>query len=357
MDYYNKYLKYKAKYLALKNQQLGGVDLKYYHVADSEFDFSTKSVFDIEQATDAAFVDSDMIVVTKPGLIYYVSNYAVEPVVNNMVAELQSTFIYHDMEMGLLGVAIIKNKVYLSYTIDNGTKTGLSLVVDEFQFDTKYLRRLRNLLVIPFTDVIHHGGHLVSSPDGNLVLGVGDGGPQGDPENHSQNMDLLLGKLVEINPADGSTKILALGLRQPWIFSFDGNDRIWIGDVGWDTSECVKLITDRSRQYNFGWNYVEGSVVHRKIPKDLVIEPAIFEYHNGNGKRASIIGGFFISKMSIYVFGDFFGYLRAIRKINGVWTQVAVHKMDDQIYSMAYDGQILYVLGKSKIYQLYINKL
>ena len=49
MDYRDKYLKYKAKYLALKNQlnQTGGTKLKYYNVGKTEFDLKVHPVFKI----------------------------------------------------------------------------------------------------------------------------------------------------------------------------------------------------------------------------------------------------------------------------------------------------------------------
>ena len=256
-----------------------------------------------------------------------------------------------------MGICLIENKIYLSYTIDNGTRDGTSVVIDEFEFDTKYLKRIRNILVISYPNKIHHGGHLISTPDNLLILGSGDGGGQGDPENKAQDKNSLRGKLIQITPETGATKILALGLRQPWIFSMDSKMRIWIGNVGWNTSESIFLITDLTRKYNLGWNFIEGSVQHRKIPDGLIIDPPIFEYPTSEKTGRSIIGGFFIDGLSIYIFGDIKGYMRAIKLIDGKWTQVAFNKLGEQIYSIAYDGNNIYVLSDKQIHKLEIVTL
>ncbi len=44
------------------------------------------------------------------------------------------------------------------------------------------------------------------------------------------------------------------------MFSMDKYKRIWIGDVGWDTSESVKLMENIDKYYNFGWSIYEGSI-------------------------------------------------------------------------------------------------
>ena len=83
----------------------------------------------------------------------------------------------------------------------------------------------------------HNGGQLQMGPDGYLYAGIGDGGPQKDPENDAQNIDSLLGKLIRIDPLPeggytapagnpyvgvaGADEIYAIGLRNPWRFSFD----------------------------------------------------------------------------------------------------------------------------------------
>ena len=83
----------------------------------------------------------------------------------------------------------------------------------------------------------HNGGQLQFGPDGLLYLGTGDGGSGGDPDGNAQNPNVLLGKLLRIDPrkkggystpssnpfagGGGKDEIYALGLRNPYRFSFD----------------------------------------------------------------------------------------------------------------------------------------
>src|SRR5207245_6081232 len=103
----------------------------------------------------------------------------------------------------------------------------------------------------------HNGGQLQFGPDGDLYIGVGDGGSEGDPHNYGQNTGVLLGKLLRIAPRPGGgytiprgnpfatgigrrPEIWAYGLRNPWRFSFDrGTGDLLIGDVGQGPEEEV----------------------------------------------------------------------------------------------------------------------
>ena len=115
-------------------------------------------------------------------------------------------------------------------------------------------------------------------PDGDLYIGVGDGGSGGDPNGNGQNTNVLLAKILRINPtpsgnlqytipADnpfaGQTgkrgEIWMYGLRNPWRFSFDkSTGEMWIGDVGQDLYEEVDYATPGQKGTNWGWNLREG---------------------------------------------------------------------------------------------------
>ena len=97
----------------------------------------------------------------------------------------------------------------------------------------------RQLLVVqqptgPLSDV-HKAGQLAFGPDGFLYVSLGDGQCCDDPAGRAQNMDLLLGKLLrlDVNARPPAPQIVALGLRNPWRFSFDRTtgDR-YVADVG-----------------------------------------------------------------------------------------------------------------------------
>ncbi len=96
-------------------------------------------------------------------------------------------------------------------------------------------------LRIPQPTQNHRGGTVRFGPDGMLYLSVGDGGPQGDPEDRGQDLSVLNGKILRIDvstasvaqpyetPADNpflSTpgarpEIWAYGFRNPWRMGFD----------------------------------------------------------------------------------------------------------------------------------------
>ena len=123
----------------------------------------------------------------------------------------------------------------------------------------------------------HNGGQLAFGPEGDLYIGVGDGGCEDDPEDNGQNTDTLLGKILRItpppaavtqfphsNPFAGQTKrlgeIWAYGLRNPWRFSFDrATGDLVIGDVGQDLQEEIDFVpASTGAGANYGWSVWEG---------------------------------------------------------------------------------------------------
>jgi glucose/arabinose dehydrogenase len=179
----------------------------------------------------------------------------------------------------------------------------------------------RPLLTIPEPTGAHHGGLIVFGPDGYLWLGAGDGGPAGDPAGNAQNLDLLLGKLLRIDPPPspaaatntaggqrpytipsdnpfvgrpGRDEIWAYGLRNPRRFSFDRpTQSIGIGDVGNNRYEEIDYLPiAKSRGANFGWPAYEGfAVFHGGIPRRDVVFPALaYPHHPG----CAVTGGYVV---------------------------------------------------------------
>lgn len=121
----------------------------------------------------------------------------------------------------------------------------------------------------------HNGGQLAFGPDGMLYIGTGDGGSAGDPHGYAQNLQSYLGKMLRIDvrgvdaaggyrvPADNPwvglagalPELWALGLRNPWRFSFTGDGRLLVADVGQHRFEEIDLVL---RGANLGWNHREG---------------------------------------------------------------------------------------------------
>ncbi len=182
----------------------------------------------------------------------------------------------------------------------------------------------------------HNGGWLDFGPDGLLYMGVGDGGGGGDPPNNAQNTNLLLGKILRIDPrtdsfpADplrdyaipagnpfasgvaGRPEIWAYGLRNPFRASFDPiTQNLWIGDVGQNAREEIDLMRPSDGGANFGWRIMEGTAVFAG-PVVPGLTPPVAEYLHGGGPREgnSVTGGVVYrgpveALRGQYIFGDF----------------------------------------------------
>jgi glucose/arabinose dehydrogenase len=153
----------------------------------------------------------------------------------------------------------------------------------------------------------HNGGQLQFN-HGYLYFGLGDGGSGGDPEQRAQNMGTKLGKLLRVNPSRGGWRIVALGLRNPWRFSFDANDNLWIGDVGQNAYEEIdyRSAARVGRLANYGWSHYEGrasyDTSHRVARRgDLVFPVAVYSHRQTGG--CSVTGGYVVNAR--YYYGDY----------------------------------------------------
>jgi glucose/arabinose dehydrogenase len=161
----------------------------------------------------------------------------------------------------------------------------------------------------------HNGGLLLFGPDGTLYLGMGDGGGSGDPERTAQDPNSPLGKLLRIDTSGpAEPEVAALGLRNPWRFSFDRNtEDLWIADVGQDTFEEIDALPARRIESgpppNFGWSAFEGTDPFnpdQQAPN--AIEP-VLEY--GRDRGCSITGGYVVRDPELtslygrYIYADF----------------------------------------------------
>ena len=357
MNIYKKYIKYKTKYLNLKNQQLiGGKSmLKYNKYGKRQFKFNLKKFVNIKEGTDAIFIGEKMIVITKPGQIYEINMNDKSFIEINNIGKLEPDFTSEEKEEGLLGIANIKGKVYLSYTVRNKSN-GTTLVISEY--DLNKWKKIKDIFELSFINPYHHGGHIISTPNNKLILGTGDGGPQGDPHNQGQDINSYRAKILEIDPENKNIRILALGVRNPWLFSLDSKNRLWIGDVGWNTSESIKLMETLDRTYNFGWSIYEGSVHVPGKPNISFdsFDHLIWEYPTSDDTGRSILGGFFIDELNAYIFGDYLGFIRAIKFNNNKWECVAEYRLinNELFYSLVYDGKSIYILTDKQIYVLQI---
>jgi glucose/arabinose dehydrogenase len=195
----------------------------------------------------------------------------------------------------------------------------------------------------PFAN--HNGGQLAFGPDGYLYIGMGDGGAANDPFGNGQRPVTLLGKLLRIdvesrvkpygvppsNPFVGRQGVLpeiwALGLRNPWRFSFDRNTGdLFIADVGQNKHEEVNVQSSSSRGgENYGWNVMEGMHCFRSKTCDsagLVLPVAEYDHRFG----CSVTGGMVYRGKAIpaldgiYLYGDYCsGRVWGLKKSNERW--------------------------------------
>jgi glucose/arabinose dehydrogenase len=295
-------------------------------------------------------------------------------------------------ERGLLGLAFhpgfpASGRVYVDYT----RKPDGATVVSELTATTEAADPAseRILLVIsqPFSN--HNGGQLAFGPDGDLYIGMGDGGSGGDPLGNGQNTNVLLGKILRIDidappaggkayaiPADnpfaaggrdpggGAPEVWAYGLRNPWRFSFDpANGDLYIGDVGQSSWEEVdRQPGDSTGGENYGWNVMEGRhCYHSPCDQRPYVMP-IAEY--GHDAGCAIAGGVVYrgsaqpSLDGVYVFGDYCsGTVFTLQVDEGTSTPKPVLDSGKQIsaFGTGDDGEIyLADVGGGGIYRVVV---
>ncbi len=216
-------------------------------------------------------------------------------------------------ERGLLGLAFhpsyaVNGFFYVYYT----RQTDGAIVIARYQVSAD--PSVANpgsalvLLTVPHPGASNHnGGQLVFGPDGYLYAGLGDGGTGGA---NSQNLGTLLGKLIRLDVDAGAPyipptnpfvgvpgargEIWALGLRNPWRFSFDrATGDLLIADVGQSSREEVDFQPAGSPGgQNYCWRRMEGTLLFDPATPCTtgVPTPPILEYDHSAGD-CSIIGG------------------------------------------------------------------
>lgn len=266
-------------------------------------------------------------------------------------------------EQGLLGLAFDPNYLnngyfYVNYINKNGN-TQISRFKANYpnnasEGSEKFILRIQQ----PFAN--HNGGCTRFGPDGYLYIAMGDGGDGGDPNNNAQNPRSLLGKMLRIDvhhgnpysiPADNpfidsanyKKEIWALGLRNPWRWSFDAaTQNMIIADVGQETWEEINYQGKKGGK-NYGWRCYEGNHPYNTsgCNSQSFYKAPIYEYqHSATTNDCSIIGGFvyhgkkYSSFKGKYFFTDYCsGIIRTLLISNPYATKQDVYHGDGYSYT------------------------
>jgi uncharacterized repeat protein (TIGR01451 family) len=276
------------------------------------------------QVTHAGDGSGRLFVVEQDGRIKIISNTTVLPTpfldINTIV---RSPADGGGPEEGLLGLAFHPNYESNGFFYIYYNNTNSDIVIARYSVSGNPNQANSgsgfNLLTIPHpTNSNHNGGQLLFSPlDGYLYIGTGDGGSGGDPNENAQNKNILLGKMLRINvdsgspygipagnPFQGATpgldEIWALGLRNPWRFSFDrgssngnGKGDLYIGDVGQNNWEEISYQAGGTPGgVNFGWDCREGAHNFEYVGgcTTAILTDPIAEYDHSLG--SAVTGGF-----------------------------------------------------------------
>ena len=240
-------------------------------------------------------------------------------------------------EEGLLAMAFHPNYADNGYFYVNYIDNSGDTVISRFTRSTADTADPNSELVLlnvfqPFFN--HNGGDMHFGTDGYLYISLGDGGSGGDPQNHGQRLNSLLGKLLRIdvdgtsagnygipadNPFVGNSaaldEIWAYGLRNTWKFSFDrDNQDLWTADVGQNFIEEINKVSGTSvGGENYGWKCFEGTDVFSTsgdCSGGITHETPVAEYTHSSG-RCSITGGYVYrgsmqsDLIGYYFFADF----------------------------------------------------
>lgn len=221
-------------------------------------------------------------------------------------------------ERGLLGLVFHPNYEENGYFYVNYTNTSGHTRISRFRVTTANTNVAdpdSELILLgvnqPFSN--HNAGDLNFGPDGYLYFGLGDGGSGGDPNNNGQNRQSFLGKMIRIDvnngnpyavPADNPfvndpstlNEIWAIGLRNPWRFSFDRlTGDMWLSDVGQNSWEEINFQPASSAGgENYGWRCYEGNNTYNTSgcqPISAYTFP-IHTYPNNFNNGCSVTGGF-----------------------------------------------------------------
>lgn len=329
--------------------------------------------------------DQRLFVSEQEGRIWAVSD---GQVVNEPFLDISRRVDSGSNEQGLLSVAFHPNYPSNGYFYVNYTGSGGDTVVSRFEVSNDDPNRADagSETVIMTADQPygnHNGGQLQFGPDGYLFIGMGDGGSGGDPGNNGQNPATLLGSLLRIdvdssdpytippdnpfvNDPSARDEAWAIGLRNPWRFSFDREaGDLYIADVGqnqWEEINYQSYLD--SGGANYGWNSLEANHCYNADScetEGFVMPVAEYSHREGG---CSVTGGYVYGGSADpalhgnYFFGDYCsGRIWSLfRHPAGEWEMTEVAQIRASIASFGEDsaGEIYVLdLADGAIYQIH----
>ncbi len=338
--------------------------------------------------------DNRLFVVEKAGIIKIVNP---DGSVNATPFLDISSLVGSGGERGLLGLAFSPDysssgKFYVNYTDNSSTSTPISTIARYTVSANPDVANTNGETLLTYQQPYgnHNGGKLAFGGDGFLYIGVGDGGSGGDPQNRAQNITSIFGKLLRIDvsgnsgytipnsnpyfssadgPEDPRPEIYAIGLRNPWKFSFDkSTNDLWIADVGQNDYEEINMVNGSGMPGdNYGWRCYEASHefnTSANCPSgglSATIAP-IAEYpHEGSGCSGSITGGYVYRGTSYpsfngkYFFADYCKQTIGILTNNGSSWSLAFQSpnINQGWTTLGEDANgELYIAGGSNVYQI-----
>lgn len=257
-------------------------------------------------------------------------------------------------QQGLLGLVFdpdyqSNGYFYVNYTYDDGGSVDTRVSRFSVTADPDVADPNSEIVILsidqPGTD--NNGGDLNFGPDGYLYIAMGDGQDDGDVANRAQDGQELLGKVLRIdvsgttsttnylipgdNPFVGDPGVLdeiwAIGVRNPWRFSFDSaTGDMYLADVGRENVEEVNFqLAASAGGENYGWRCYEGDAPFNTAgcgPMGSYDFPVYTYSHSLPG--CAVTGGFvyrgsdFPSMDGHYFFADYcFGRIWSLDVDNG----------------------------------------
>jgi hypothetical protein len=135
-------------------------------------------------------------------------------------------------------------------------------VLIEYDFSTTGLSGARAITAMEARTDGHTGGGLSVLEDGSILFGAGDNGDSyEDGRDYSQSAASHLGKILRIDPADGSVRVVAVGVRNCQrlvVYGTGEHARLDFMDPGgWVAEELNSIplsnLLDPGSPANFGW--------------------------------------------------------------------------------------------------------